>query len=71
VSQYNSLTIFDKGKALGLARDRMMWSREEMARALHLDPLYLAQLEDGRRKVDAFYVQRAEELVRAFEKTNH
>jgi hypothetical protein len=49
----------------------MMWSREEMARALHLDPLYLAQLEDGRRKVDAFYVQRAEELVRAFEKTNH
>jgi transcriptional regulator with XRE-family HTH domain len=71
VSQYNSLTIFDKGKALGLARDRMMWSREEMARALHLDPQYLAQLEDGRRKVDAFYVQRAEELVRAFEKMNH
>jgi transcriptional regulator with XRE-family HTH domain len=49
----------------------MIWSREEMSRALHLDPLYLAQLENGRRKVDDFYLQRAEELVRAFEKMNH
>jgi hypothetical protein len=71
VCQYNSLTTFDKGKAIGLARGRTALNREQMARALHLDPLYLAQLEDGRRKVDEFFVQRAEKLVRAFEKMNH
>ena len=61
---------FDKGKSLTEARNRMALSREEMARALYLDPLYLAQLEDGRRDVDEFFVTRAEELARAFEKRN-
>ena len=49
----------------------MALSREQMAKALSLDPLYLAQLENGRRMVDEFHVTRAEELVRAFEKMNH
>jgi transcriptional regulator with XRE-family HTH domain len=71
VCQYNYLTNFDKGKILGLARDRMALSREEMAVVLHLDPLYLTQLENGRRKVDEYYLQRAEQLVRAFERMNH
>lgn len=71
MSQQKSFTNFDKGKILGLARDRMALSREEMAKVLHLDPLYLAQLEEGRRTVSDFFVQRAEEMVRHFEKSNH
>jgi transcriptional regulator with XRE-family HTH domain len=71
VSQQNSLINFDKAKLLYFARDRMAISREQMARALSIDALYLAQLEEGRRAVDEFYVRRAEELVRDFEKVNH
>jgi hypothetical protein len=71
VSQHKSLTNFDKGKTPYFARDRMAISREQMARALNLDVLYLAQLEEGRRAVDEFHVRRAEELVGEFEKSNH
>jgi transcriptional regulator with XRE-family HTH domain len=49
VSQQNSLINFDKAKLLYFARDRMAISREQMARALSIDALYLAQLEEGRR----------------------
>lgn len=38
-----------------------------MAQKLNLDPTYLSQLENGRREVDEFYVNRAEELAREFE----
>jgi hypothetical protein len=41
-----------------------------MAPALSVDPLPLAQREQARRKVDEFFVRRAEESVRAFEKVN-
>jgi hypothetical protein len=71
VSQYNFLTNLDKGKFIALARDRMMWSRQQMAHELHLDPPYLAQLENGARAVDDWYLQRAEELTREFEKKYH
>ena len=64
------LNFFGKGKILGLVRDRMALSQEEMARALGVDALYLAQLEDGSRAVDEFFTQRAAELVHAFEKRN-
>ena len=62
--------FFDKGKLLALARDRMTLSRQQMAKALNVDLLHLAQMENGRRKVDEFFVWRAQELVRAFEKRN-
>ncbi len=41
-----------------------------MAQRLNLDSTYLSQLENGRREVDEFYVQRADELVREFENAN-
>ena len=41
-----------------------------MAQKLNLDSTYLSQLENGRREVDEFYVQRAEELAREFENAN-
>src|SRR6185312_14839403 len=41
-----------------------------MAQKLNLDSTYLSQLENGRREVDEFYVQRADELAREFENAN-
>jgi len=41
-----------------------------MAQKLNLDSSYLSQLENGRREVDEFYVNRAEELAREFERVN-
>jgi transcriptional regulator with XRE-family HTH domain len=64
VSQYKTLTKFDKGKLLIAARKRLGFSQVQMAGKLNLDPTYLSQLENGRREVDDFYVQRAEELAR-------
>jgi len=49
------------------ARKRLGWSQVQMAQRLNLDPTYLSQLENGRREVDEFYVNRAEELAREFE----
>jgi transcriptional regulator with XRE-family HTH domain len=70
VSQHKSLTNFDKGKLLMASRKRLGLSQVQMAQKLNLDSTYLSQLENGRREVDEFYVQRAEELVHDFENTN-
>jgi transcriptional regulator with XRE-family HTH domain len=70
VRHQKSLTNFDKGKILMAARKRLGFSQVRMAQKLNLDPTYLSQLENGRREVDEFYVQRAEELVREFENAN-
>jgi DNA-binding XRE family transcriptional regulator len=71
VRQYKSLIKFDKSKLLALAGDRMMLSREQMAKRLNIDSVYLAQLEDGRRAVDNWYLCSAEKLVREFETTHY
>jgi len=52
------------------ARKRLGYSQVQMAAKLNLDSTYLSQLENGRREVDEFYVQRAEELAREFENAN-
>src|SRR5882757_658317 len=52
------------------ARKRLGFSQVQMAEKLNLDSTYLSQLENGRREVDEFYVQRAQELAREFENAN-
>ena len=52
------------------ARKRLGLSQVQMAQKLNLDSTYLSQLENGRREVDEFYVQRAQELAREFENAN-
>jgi hypothetical protein len=69
VSQYKYLTNFEKGKLLALTRDQMMMSRgEQMAQRLSLDPVCLAQLENGHRAVDEWHLTRGKELVREFQR---
>ncbi len=70
MSQQKNLTNFDKGKLLVAARKRLGYSQVQMAAELHLDSTYLSQLENGRREVDEFYVQRAEEMARDHENAN-
>src|SRR4051794_17126188 len=65
-----SVTNEDKGKLLMTARKRLRLSQVQMGQRLNLDPTYLSQLENGKREVDAFYVQRAEEMAREFEREN-
>jgi transcriptional regulator with XRE-family HTH domain len=64
------MTNLEKGKLLMASRKRLGLSQVEMAQKLNLDSTYLSQLENGRREVDEFYVQRAEELAREFENVN-
>jgi hypothetical protein len=71
VSQYISLTKFDKGKLLALERDRIGLTREQMAERLRVHWFFLAQLEDGHHAVDDWYLHRAGELTREFERTHH
>jgi transcriptional regulator with XRE-family HTH domain len=70
VNANKQLTNLDKGKLLMAARKRLGLSQVQMAQKLNLDSTYLSQLENGRREVDEFYVQRAEELAREFENAN-
>lgn len=71
MSQYISLTKFDKGKLLALERDRIGFTREQMAERLRVDWFYLAQLEDGHLPLDDWYLIRAGELAREFERMHH
>jgi transcriptional regulator with XRE-family HTH domain len=64
------MTNADKGKLLVAARKRLGFSQAQMAKKLNLDSSYLSQLENGRREVGKFYVERAEELAREFENAN-
>jgi transcriptional regulator with XRE-family HTH domain len=67
MSHAKNISNTEKGKLLMAARKRLGFSQVQMAQKLNLDSTYLSQLENGRREVDEFYVQRAEELAREFE----
>jgi transcriptional regulator with XRE-family HTH domain len=67
VNEQERINNVDKGRLLTAARKRLGFSQVQMAAKLNLDPSYLSLLENGRREVDEFYVQRAEEMAREFE----
>ena len=52
----------DKAKQLREMRLRLDWTQQQMAEALGLDPSYLSQLENGRRKLDDWYLKKAGEF---------
>ncbi|MGH7979375.1 MAG: helix-turn-helix domain-containing protein, partial [Limisphaerales bacterium] len=56
----------EKAKQLRDLRHRLQWTQHQMAEALGLDASYLSQLENGRRKLDDWYLKKAGE----FEKSN-
>ena len=68
--QTKQVTNLEKGKLLLGARKRLGLSQVQMAARLHLDSTYLSQLENGRREVDEYYVQCAEEMVGQSEAAN-
>jgi transcriptional regulator with XRE-family HTH domain len=55
----------DKAKQLRAVRQRLAWTQQQMAEALGLDPSYLSQLENGRRKLDDWYLKKAGEFERS------
>jgi transcriptional regulator with XRE-family HTH domain len=59
-------TNTEKGKRLMTARKRLGLNQVQMAEKLNLDSTYLSQLENGRREVDEFYVERAEVWAKEF-----
>jgi transcriptional regulator with XRE-family HTH domain len=67
VNEREGLNNVDKGRLLLAARKRLGFSQVQMAQKLNLDSTYLSLLENGRREVDEFYVQRAEEMVSEME----
>lgn len=69
MSQHKSLTLLEKGKILWERRKRLGYTQKEMASKLNLDPTYLSLLENGKRQVDDWYLQRAGELLADFEKS--
>jgi transcriptional regulator with XRE-family HTH domain len=65
MSQPKPIIKIEKAKQLREMRRRLEWTQQQMAEALGLDPSYLSQLENGRRKLDDWYLKKAGE----FEKT--
>ena len=65
MSQQKPVIRTEKAKQLREMRRRLEWTQQQMAEALGLDPSYLSQLENGRRKLDDWYLKKAGE----FEKT--
>lgn len=65
MSQPKPVVKIEKAKQLREMRLRLDWTQQQMADALGLDPSYLSQLENGRRKLDDWYLKKAGE----FEKT--
>jgi transcriptional regulator with XRE-family HTH domain len=65
MSQPKPVIKIEKAKQLREMRRRLDWTQQQMADALGLDPSYLSQLENGRRKLDDWYLKKAGE----FEKT--
>lgn len=55
----------EKAKQLRETRRRLEWTQQQMAEALGLDPSYLSQLENGRRKLDDWYLKKASEFERS------
>ena len=52
----------EKARQLREMRRRLEWTQQQMAEALGLDPSYLSQLENGRRKLDDWYLKKASEF---------
>ncbi|MGH8023725.1 MAG: helix-turn-helix domain-containing protein, partial [Limisphaerales bacterium] len=52
----------EKAKRLRDLRHRLQWTQQQMAEALGLDASYLSQLENGRRKLDDWYLKKAGEF---------
>lgn len=65
MSQQKPMIKTEKARQLREMRRRLEWTQQQMAEALGLDPSYLSQLENGRRKLDDWYLKKAGE----FEKT--
>src|SRR5215469_17271438 len=55
----------EKAKQLREMRLRLDWTQQQMAEALGLDPSYLSQLENGRRKLDDWYLKKAGEFEKS------
>jgi DNA-binding XRE family transcriptional regulator len=55
----------EKAKQLREMRRRLDWTQQQMAEALGLDPSYLSQLENGRRKLDDWYLKKAGEFEKS------
>jgi transcriptional regulator with XRE-family HTH domain len=55
----------EKARQLREMRRRLEWTQQQMAEALGLDPSYLSQLENGRRKLDDWYLKKASEFEKS------
>lgn len=60
--QADKLTNFQKARLLRDVRRRLGWSQVEMGEALGLDSSYLSQLENDKRPIDHWYVNKAMEF---------
>lgn len=65
MSQQKPVIKPEKARQLREVRRRLEWTQQQMADALGLDPSYLSQLENGRRKLDDWYLKKAGEFERA------
>jgi DNA-binding XRE family transcriptional regulator len=64
MSSQKTVIKTEKAKQLRETRRRLEWTQQQMAEALGLDPSYLSQLENGRRKLDDWYLKKASEFER-------
>jgi transcriptional regulator with XRE-family HTH domain len=62
MSSQKSASKTEKAKQLRDVRHRLQWTQQQMAEALGLDASYLSQLENGRRKLDDWYLKKAGEF---------
>jgi transcriptional regulator with XRE-family HTH domain len=62
MSSQKSGSKSEKAKQLRDVRHRLQWTQQQMAEALGLDASYLSQLENGRRKLDDWYLKKAGEF---------
>lgn len=62
MSSQKTVIKTEKAKQLREMRRRLEWTQQQMAEALGLDPSYLSQLENGRRKLDDWYLKKASEF---------
>jgi DNA-binding XRE family transcriptional regulator len=65
MSAQKPLIKTEKAKQLREMRRRLEWTQQQMAEALGLDPSYLSQLENGRRKLDDWYLKKASEFEKS------
>jgi DNA-binding XRE family transcriptional regulator len=65
MSSQKPLIKTEKARQLREMRRRLEWTQQQMAEALGLDPSYLSQLENGRRKLDDWYLKKASEFEKS------